>query len=117
MSDWNSTLYLKFERERTRAARDLLAHLPDFEPRNVFDLGCGPGNSTELLVTAFPRATIVGIDSSDQMLAVAKCRLGSAEFIKQGIESWRPTESEELIFANAALQFVTNNNELMHSLV
>ena len=55
--------------------------------QHVLDLGCGPGNSTELLATAFPRATIVGIDSSDQMLAVAKRRLGSAEFIKQGIES------------------------------
>jgi len=117
VSDWNSTLYLKFERERTRAARDLLAQLPDFEPRNVFDLGCGPGNSTELLATAFPRATIVGIDSSDQMLAVAKCRLGSAEFIKQGIESWRPTVSADLIFANAALQFVPNHHELMPHLV
>jgi trans-aconitate 2-methyltransferase len=117
VSDWNSTLYLKFERERTRAACDLLAQLPDFEPRNVFDLGCGPGNSTELLATAFPRATIVGIDSSDQMLAVAKCRLESAEFIKQGIESWRPTESADLIFANAALQFVPNHHELMPHLV
>ena len=85
MSDWNSTLYLKFERERTRAARDLLAQLPEFEPRSVFDLGCGPGNSTELLATAFPRATIVGIDY--QMLAVARRRLELAEFIKQGIKA------------------------------
>jgi trans-aconitate 2-methyltransferase len=117
VTDWNSTLYLKFERERTRAARDLLAQLPEFEPRNVFDLGCGPGNSTELLATAFPRATIVGIDFSDDMLAVAKSRLGSAKFIKQDIENWRPTGSVDLIFANAALQFVPNHHELMTRLV
>ena len=44
MTDWNSALYLKFERERTRAARDLLSHIPAFEPQTVCDLGCGPGN-------------------------------------------------------------------------
>ena len=51
------------------------------------------------------------------MLAVAKCRLGSADFIKQGIESWRPTVSADLIFANAALQFVLDDHELMPRLV
>ena len=44
MTDWNSALYLKFERERTRAARALLSHIPAFEPQTVCDLGCGPRN-------------------------------------------------------------------------
>jgi len=55
MTDWNSALYLKFERERTRAARALLSHIPAFEPQTVYDLGCGPGNSnprSELLDAA-----------------------------------------------------------------
>jgi SAM-dependent methyltransferase len=60
MADWNSALYMKFEHERTRAARDLLAQIPEFEPERIFDLGCGPGNGAQLLTTAFPRATIVG---------------------------------------------------------
>ncbi len=65
---WNSQLYLQFERERTRAARDLLAHIPNLNPGYIFDLGCGPGNSTELLVEAFPKASTVGVDVSDEML-------------------------------------------------
>jgi trans-aconitate 2-methyltransferase len=55
MPDWNSKLYMKFERERTRAARDLLVQIPKFEPSNIVDLGCGPGNATELLAATFPR--------------------------------------------------------------
>lgn len=66
MTDWNSTLYLKFERERARAARDLIAHIPDFNPGGAFDLGCGPGNSTELLTARFPDASVVGIDLSER---------------------------------------------------
>jgi integrase len=52
MADWNSALYMKFENERTRAVRDLLARIPEFEPDRIFDLGCGPGNGTELLAAA-----------------------------------------------------------------
>ena len=117
MTDWNSSLYLKYERERTRAARDLIAQIPDFGPRNVFDLGCGPGNSTELLASAFPRATIVGIDFSEAMLAVARSRVSTVNFIKQDIEAWRPTEGADLIFANAALHFVPDHRKLLVQLI
>jgi trans-aconitate 2-methyltransferase len=117
MTDWNSVLYLKFEAERTRAARDLLAHIPEFGPSYVFDLGCGPGNTTELLAAAFPRAAITGLDLSDNMLAVARARVATAQFIKQNIETWWPKDKVDLIFANAALQFVPNHLELMLRLV
>jgi len=113
MSDSSSALYLKFERERTRAARDLLSRVPAFEPRIVYDLGCGPGNSTELLAATFPNAEIVGIDYSDDMLAAARKRVSGAAFIKQSIEDWRPAGDAGLIFANAALQFVADHDRLM----
>ena len=117
MTDWNSALYMKFENERTRAARDLVAQIPASNPSSIFDLGCGPGNGTELLVAAFPSATIVGLDLSDNMLAVARTRVAIAQFVKQDIESWRPVEKVDLIFANAALHFVPNHHEFMVRLV
>ncbi|MGA9600811.1 MAG: trans-aconitate 2-methyltransferase [Methylocystis sp.] len=113
MSDWNSALYLKFERERTRAARDLLVQLPAYDPPTVYDLGCGPGNSTELLAQTFPNAEIVGIDSSEDMLAAARARVRGATFIAQRIEDWRPARKAGLIFANAVLQFVPDHQALM----
>lgn len=117
MNDWNSALYLKFERERTRAARDLLAHIPDFSPGSVYDLGCGPGNSTELLTARFPQARIVGIDLSDDMLDVARGRAGGADFVKDDIASWRPSAPASLIFANAALHFVPDHRARLVELV
>jgi trans-aconitate 2-methyltransferase len=114
MTDWNSALYLKFEQERTKAARDLLARLPAFEPETVYDLGCGPGNSTELLTAAFPRASVVGVDYSDDMLGAARKRVADrAVFLRQSIEDWRPSGEAGLIFANAALHFVPDHDRLM----
>jgi trans-aconitate 2-methyltransferase len=117
MADWNSALYMKFENERTRAARDLLAQIPEFEADRIFDLGCGAGNGTQLLTTAFSRATIVGLDLSDNMLVVARARVATARFIKQNIETWQPNDKVDLIFANAALHFVPNHHALMMRLV
>ncbi len=113
MSDWNSALYLKFEHERTRAARDLLLQIPACDPAAVYDLGCGPGNSTALLVKAFPNAEIVGVDSSEEMLAAARARVKGASFVAQRVEDWRPAGKAGLIFANAVLQFVPDHNALM----
>ena len=80
---WSASQYVKFEDERTRPPRDLLAQVPlDHVARGV-DLGCGPGNSTELLIERFGAANISGLDSDDDMLAAAAKRLPYTTF-RQG---------------------------------
>src|SRR6516164_7566439 len=74
-SDWNPSLYMRFEDERMLAARDLLARVPLASAGVVYDLGCGPGNSAELLSRRFLEAEITGLDTSDSMLAHARARL------------------------------------------
>ena len=58
MADWNPALYRRFESERTRPAIELLARVPLAEAPYAVDLGCGPGNSTELLAARYPQAQI-----------------------------------------------------------
>lgn len=106
MADWSPTTYLKFEDERTRPARDLLAQVPLTAPRRVVDMGCGPGNSTELLVERFPDAEVIGLDSSANMLAEARLRLPGVQFAAADAEVWVPEEGTDLVFANAIYQWV-----------
>ena len=117
MEDWSARLYLQFEAERTRPAADLLARVSSATAKRVADLGCGPGNSTELLVRRFAGADIVGLDTSDDMLAQARARLPGVRFEKADIGQWRSVEPLDLIFANAALQWIPRHRDLMVRLV
>ena len=110
---WNPELYSRFERERTRPARDLLAEVLLVDGRRVVDLGCGPGNSTELLAQRFPEADVVGIDTSAAMLESARKRLPSCRFEQRDIGDWKPETAPDVIYANAALQWVPNHTALV----
>ncbi|HSV57578.1 MAG TPA: trans-aconitate 2-methyltransferase [Variovorax sp.] len=121
-SEWNPALYARFEDERTRPARDLLARVALQSARLAFDLGCGPGNSTELLVERFPSAAVVGTDNSQAMLTSARERLPEARFPRvrfelSDIASWQPKEAPDLIYANAALQWVPDHAALLPPLL
>ncbi|MGE4248924.1 MAG: trans-aconitate 2-methyltransferase [Parvibaculaceae bacterium] len=117
MADWSSTQYLKFADERTRAARDLLAQVALKTPRLIYDLGCGPGNSTELLIERYPKARIIGLDSSPDMLAKARQSCPHAQFIAGDLAGWQPVEEPDLLFANAVFQWVPDHLQVLGRLL
>jgi trans-aconitate 2-methyltransferase len=109
MADWSPSTYLKFEDERTRPSYDLLAQVPLDAPARVVDMGCGPGNSTELLVERFPDAEVIGLDNSPNMLAEATRRVPGARFATADANSWVPERGTDLVFANAIYQWVPDH--------
>jgi len=109
MSDWSPATYLKFEDERTRPAVDLLAHVPLDRARHVVDVGCGPGNSTELLAARFAGADILGLDNSPAMLEAARQRLPALRFEPADAATWIPDPQTDLVFANATYQWVPDH--------
>ena len=117
MSTWDPQLYLRYGDERTRAARDLLAQVPVGDARLVYDLGCGPGNSTELLMRRFPGAEIVGIDSSEEMLARARASLSWVDFQTADLQQWRPERPADLLFANAVFQWIPGHLDVFETLL
>ena len=113
MLDWNPALYRRYEDERTRPAQELLARVPLTEAARVVDLGCGPGNSTELLVDRFPGARVVGVDNSPAMLESARKRMPKTQFELADIANWQPEQAPDLIYSNATLQWVPDHPTLI----
>jgi ubiquinone/menaquinone biosynthesis C-methylase UbiE len=57
----------------------VLQRLVGLSPAHVLDLGCGTGQLTQRLRTAFPSAGVIGVDLSDGMLERAVERLDEAD--------------------------------------
>ncbi|MFJ3487621.1 trans-aconitate 2-methyltransferase [Pseudomonas sp. NPDC090202] len=114
---WSAKQYSMFEQQRTRPVRDLVAAIPVPVVKTAIDLGCGPGNSTEVLAEAFPEAHVTGLDSSEDMLADARQRLPNLHFDLADIGTWNPEQTFDVILANASLQWVPDHAELYPRLV
>lgn len=114
---WSARQYSMFEQQRTRPVRDLVAAIPTLTVNTAIDLGCGPGNSTEVLAGRFPDALITGIDSSEDMLGDARQRLPGLQFEWADIGTWKPARTFDVILANASLQWVPDHAELYPRLV
>lgn len=110
---WDPKTYLAFGEERTRPARELLARIDLDNPARIVDLGCGPGNSTELLARRWPEAALEGVDNSPAMLAEAVRLPFRAVWTEADVASWRPVPRYDLIFSNATLQWLGGHERLL----
>lgn len=114
---WDPLQYSRFERERDRAAHDLLARLPDdLSPRDIWDLGCGAGQHAVELKRRYPEATVHGMDSSDAMLDAARAREPAIDWRLGDIATWAPERPADLIFANASLHWLPDHEALLRRL-
>ncbi len=113
MPSWNPNQYLKFDDERTRPCRDLVARIQLEKPRRIVDLGCGPGNSTGVVAQRWPEADIAGVDSSEQMIRAAREKYPNLKWEQGDIAKWTPPAPCDLVFSNAAFQWVPDHARVM----
>jgi trans-aconitate 2-methyltransferase len=117
---WDAEQYNKFSAERERPFADLVAQVPrgPDEPRQIVDLGCGPGRLTRQLAERWPTARLVGVDNSPEMLAKAQplAISGRLEFVQADLAVWSPARAADLILSNAALHWIADHERLLKRL-
>jgi trans-aconitate 2-methyltransferase len=117
MPSWDPALYERYKVYRDRPALDLLLQIPsDLEPLQVWDLGCGTGEHAAVLAARHPTARVFGLDSSPDMLAMARKRDSRVEWVESDVASFAPEVAPDLIFTNAALQWVPSHKTLFPKL-
>jgi len=113
MISWDADQYLRFERERTQACIDLVHRVELSDPRRIVDLGCGPGNSTAILRARWPKSDILGVDNSNEMLERARSTDAGVAWELADLRAWHPDGVFDLVFSNAAFQWLPNHGELI----
>ncbi len=118
MPAWDANLYLKFGDERTQPAIDLVSRVNLEAPQSIIDIGCGPGNSTAVLRARWPRARLIGLDSSPDMIEAAHKDFPGGEWLVGDAAQWAATAptTHDLVFSNAALQWVPGHDALIPGL-
>lgn len=112
MPSWDPAVYERYKTYRDRPALDLMVQIPDRPFREVWDLGCGTGEHAALLALRHPDARVHGLDSSAEMLAQARDRVTEVDWVLQGVEDFAPEVAPDLVFTNAALQWLPDHAAL-----
>lgn len=110
---WDPDTYLRFADHRMRPGLELMTRIPDVEPSDVVDLGCGTGQLTSHLAERFPDARVIGVDSSSDMLDRAPSH-PRIRWVEAAFEHW--TEDADVVFSNAALHWSTDHARLFPTL-
>ncbi len=113
---WDPDRYLAYADLRTRPGLELIARIPDNEPRSIVDLGSGTGDLTAILSDRWPRAAVSGLDSSSEMIERAMANHPGIDWRLIDIEQWEPEEPVDLIFSNAALHWLEDHDTYFRKL-
>lgn len=111
---WSPETYRRFQQERSQPFYDLCKMVRPEPGMRILDLGCGSGELTQQLHERFEARETIGLDSSANMLAKAASREGKGlHFVEGRIEQDSADGEFDLVFSNAALQWVSDHRKIL----
>jgi trans-aconitate 2-methyltransferase len=112
-SAWDPEQYARFGGERSQPFFDLLSLVHPIPGGRAIDLGCGTGELTRVLHERVGARATVGLDNSETMLEKSTQFAGGGLRFKLGtILRFAPSKPLDLVFSNAALQWVPDHEGL-----
>ena len=118
---WNAQDYEKYSLAQQKWARELLDKLSLHGTEDVLDIGCGDGKVTAEISRLVSKGTIIGIDNSTSMIALASKRYPPKDYPNLSFQEMDAGnllfhECFDLIFSNAALHWVKSQQPVIEGL-
>jgi len=119
---WNPERYLRFADQRMRPGLELLARIPPLDAHHIADLGSGTGHLTARLSERWPSASVVGVDSSAEMIDRARRDHKQSTWPQPArprltwalcdLATWEPDEPVDVLFSNSAFHWLEDHQTL-----
>jgi len=81
-------------------------HEEELAPKRVMDFGCGTGMSLSLLADVFDAEQVIGLDPSEESLAVARESAGSRPVQLTTPANYLPQQDLDLVFCNGVFHHI-----------
>ena len=117
-TEWDARTYDESSAPQQTWAADVLGRLDGLAAdARVLDVGCGTGLVTEALVALVPHGRVLAIDASEEMVALARKRLGDqADVWRQDVLDLELEEAVDVVVSTATLHWVPDHDRLWRRL-
>ena len=121
MTEWDAPGYARIAELQEAMAAEALSLLDLKGTERVLDLGCGNGKVTAEIAARVPGGTVVGVDSSANMIAYAADHFGPAvrpnlRFETEDIRSLPFREEFDLVVSFNALHWIPEQDQALRSI-
>jgi trans-aconitate 2-methyltransferase len=121
MTEWNAQEYTRVAELQAAMAAEVLSLLTFNGAERVLDLGCGNGKVTAEIAARVPQGSVVGVDSSADMIAFASNRYGPAvcpnlRFETGDIRRLPFREEFDVVVSFNALHWIPQQDEALRSI-
>lgn len=118
---WDAKDYASHSQAQQGWAQELLSRLQLVGNESLLDIGCGDGKVTAEIACFLKEGKVVGIDTSEEMLALAKDKYPQSSypnvsFHKEDACTMSFSEEFDVIFSNAALHWVIDHKPVLHGI-
>ena len=115
---WNAEDYAKHSSNQYEWAKELIPKLNLTGNEALLDIGCGDGKVTATLATYLPHGCVVGVDSSEDMIALARksfphCHYPNLSFLRMDARELTFREQFDVAFSNATLHWIIDHQTVL----
>ena len=118
MVEWNAADYHKNSASQQNWAHELIEKLQIKGDERILDIGCGDGKITAEIAQMVPDGSVVGIDSSEEMVSFAGKSFTAPNLTFMAMDARSLTFENEcdIVFSNATLHWVVDHRPVLQGI-